>query len=268
MPAADRQLQGPRLLRDSAGTPAGKLARGLLTVSAGNAALAAAYVSHTLGVNCRVVMFDTAPPPKLEGVRRWGATPVLLPRAELLAWMADHAWETAPETFIHPFGDDELMAGYGGIGLDLLEQIEDLQRVFVPVGGGGLVSGIASALKGARPGIEVVGVQSEGYPLWPRALETGGPVALTPQTIADGTTAPFDPGMFVRVQELVDRWVLVPEADLRLAVRELATAAKIVAEGAGALAYAALKQEPDGASSVAIVSGGNIDLRLLSEILA
>jgi threonine dehydratase len=160
------------------------------------------------------------------------------------------------------------MAGYGGIGLDLLEQVENFQRVFVPVGGGGLVSGIASALKGARPAIEVVGVQSEGYPLWPRALEAGGAVALTPETIADGTTAPFDPGMFMRVQELVDRWVLVPEADLRLAVRELAGMGKIVAEGAGSLAYAAMKQDSDGVSSVAIVSGGNIDLRLLSEILA
>ncbi|MBV9324126.1 MAG: pyridoxal-phosphate dependent enzyme [Chloroflexi bacterium] len=248
--------------------PPPKLSRGLLTVSAGNAALAAAYVAHTLGVSCRVVMFDTAPPPKLEGVRRWGATPVLLPRAELLAWMADRAWEEAPETFIHPFGDDDLMAGYGGIGLDLVEQVDDLERVFVPVGGGGLVSGVASALKRARPGIEVVGVQSEGYPLWPRALEAGGPVALTPRTIADGTTAPFDPGMFVRVQELVDRWILVSEDELRAAVRELAAAAKIVSEGAGALGYAAMKKEPERRVSVAIVSGGNIDLRLLSEILA
>jgi threonine dehydratase len=248
--------------------PPEKLSRGLLTVSAGNAALAAAYVAHTLGVGCRVVMFDTAPPPKLEGVRRWGATPVLLPRAELLSWIAKRAWEEASETFIHPFGDEDLMAGYGGIGLDLIEQVDDLQRVFVPVGGGGLVSGIASALKRSRPAIEVVGVQSEGYPLWPRALEAGGAVALTPETIADGTTAPFDPGMFVRVQELVDRWVLVPEVDLRLAVRELAGMGKIVSEGAGALAYAAQKQESGGASSVAIVSGGNIDLRLLSEILA
>jgi threonine dehydratase len=245
-----------------------QLTRGLLTVSAGNAALAAAYVAHTLGVSCRVVMFDTAPAPKLEGVRRWGATPVLLPRAELLAWIADRAWEQAAETFIHPFGDDDLMAGYGTIGLDLLEQVSDLERVFVPVGGGGLVSGVASALKGTRPGIEVVGVQSEGYPLWPRALEVGGPVALTPTTIADGTTAPFDAGSFVRIQEMVDRWVLVSEVELRTAVRELAATAKVVAEGAGALAYAALKREPDGPVSVAIVSGGNIDLRLLSEILA
>jgi threonine dehydratase len=247
--------------------PPEKLSRGLITVSAGNAAQACAYVAHTLGVSCRVVMFDTAPPPKLEGVRRWGASPVLLSRTDLLAWMADEGWQDDPETFIHPFRDEDLMAGYGGIGLELLEQVDGLERVFVPVGGGGLVSGIASALKSARPGIEVVGVQSEGYALWPRALEAGGPVSLTPETIADGTTAPFDPTSFVRVQELVDRWVLISEADLRSAVRELLARAKIVAEGAGALAFAAMQRESAGPVSVAIVSGGNIDLRLLSEIL-
>ena len=91
---------------------------------------------------------------------------------------------------------------------------------------------------------------------------------LTPETIADGTTAPFDPGMFVRVQELVDRGVLVSEAELRSAVRELVARAKIVPEGAGALAYAAMQREPSGPVSVAVVSGGNIDLRLLCEILA
>jgi len=239
--------------------PAEKLSRGLMTVSAGNAAQACAYVAHTLGVSCRVVMFDTAPPPKLEGVRRWGGTPVLLSRADLLAWMANEGWDGAPETFIHPFGDDELMAGHGGIGVELLEQVEGLQRVYVPVGGGGLVSGVASALKSARPEIEIVGVQSEGYALWPRALEAGGPVSLTPQTIADGTTAPFDPRSFVRVQELVDRWVLISAQDLRAAVRELASRAKVVAEGAGALAFAAMQRESPGPVSAAIVSGGNID---------
>jgi threonine dehydratase len=248
--------------------PAEKLSRGLLTVSAGNAAQAAAYVAHTLGVGCRVVMFDTAPAAKLDGVRRWGATPVLLSRPELLAWIENRSWEAAPETFIHPFRDEELMAGYGSIGLDLLAQLDNLERVFVPVGGGGLVSGLASALKAVRPGIEVVGVQSEGYPLWPRALEAGGRVALTPDTIADGTTAPFDPVMFASIQELVDRWVLISEVQLRSAVRELVARAKIVPEGAGALAYAAQKLELEGPVSVAIVSGGNIDLRLLSEILA
>ena len=116
--------------------------------------------------------------------------------------------------------------------------------------------------------IEIVGVQSEGYPLWPRVLEAGGPVSVTPHTIADGTTAPFNPAMFTLLRELVDRWVLVPEASVRAAVRELAATVKVVAEGAGALGYAALKLEPRGSVSAAIVSGGNIDLTLLRDILA
>jgi threonine dehydratase len=248
--------------------PREELERGLLTVSAGNAALAAAYVAHTLGVACRVVMPDSAPAAKLEGVRRLGAEAVLLPRPELVAWITDRGWLDEPGLFIHPFADEEVMAGHAGIALELLQQAASFDRVLVPVGGGGLITGLASALKATRPDVEVVGVQSEGYPLWRSAVQASGPVSLTPATIADGTTAPFDAVMFSRLQELVDRWVLVPEAQLRSAVKDLAASAKVVAEGAGALAYAAQLLEPTDSVSVAILSGGNIDSRLLSEILA
>src|ERR1700704_585515 len=145
--------------------PEERLRRGLITVSAGNAAQACAYVAKKLGVPCRVVMFDTAPAPKVEGVKRWGATPIPMPRDELFRWMAAEGWNNEPEAFIHPFADPEVMAGHGGLALELLEDLPDLARVLVPVGGGGLVGGIASAIKGVRPGIEVIGVQSDGYPL-------------------------------------------------------------------------------------------------------
>jgi len=247
--------------------PPERLCRGLITVSAGNAAQACAYVARQLDVPCRVFMYDTAPPPKLAGVKRWGATPILLPRDELLQWMAAEGWHKEPESFIHPFADDEVMAGHGGLGLELLEDLPDLARVLVPVGGGGLVSGIASALKGSRPEIEVVGVQSDGYPLWIRSFEAGGPVSIQPDTIADGTTAPFDARMFELLKECVDRWLMVPEPRLRAAVPELASAAKVVAEGAGALAYAALEQLEPGPTTVAVVSGGNIDPKLLAAFL-
>jgi len=247
--------------------PPERLRRGLITVSAGNAAQACAYVARQLDVPCRVFMYDTAPPPKLAGVKRWGATPILLPRDELLQWMAAEGWHKEPESFIHPFADDEVMAGHGGLGLELLEDLPDLARVLVPVGGGGLVSGIASALKGSRPEIEVVGVQSDGYPLWIRSFEAGGPVSIQPDTIADGTTAPFDARMFELLKECVDRWLMVPEPRLRAAVPELASAAKVVAEGAGALAYAALEQLEPGPTTVAVVSGGNIDPKLLAAFL-
>jgi threonine dehydratase len=241
--------------------------RGLITVSAGNAAQACAYAAHTLGVPCRVVMYDTAPPIKIEGVKRWGGTPMLMPRPALLDWLASRGWESEPEAFIHPFADTEVMAGHGSMGIELVEDVPDLARVLVPVGGGGLIGGTASAIKGLRPDVEVIGVQSDGYPLWPRALDAGGPVSIQPDTIADGTTAPFDPRMFGLMKEVVDRWLTVPEPRLRAAIPQLAVAGKVVAEGAGALAYAALEQVPPGPVTVAVVSGGNIDPKLLASLL-
>jgi threonine dehydratase len=245
-----------------------QLRRGLITVSAGNAAQACAYVAKTLGVKCRVVMYDTAPPLKIDGVKRWGATPILMPRDEMLRWLAEEKWRNEPETFLHPFADPQVMAGHGGLALELLEDVPDLARVLVPVGGGGLIGGIASALKGLRPEIEVIGVQSDGYPLWTRSLAASGPVSIKPDTIADGTTAPFDARMFELLKECVDRWLTVPEPRLRSAIPELASTAKAVAEGAGALAYAALEQLEPGPRTVAVVSGGNIDPHLLASLLS
>ena len=242
--------------------------RGLITVSAGNAAQACAYAAHNLGVPCRVVMYDTAPVTKIDGVKRWGGTPMLMPRPALLDWLANAGWESEPEVFIHPFADDEVMAGHGGLGLEVIEDVPDLARVLIPVGGGGLIGGTASAIKGLRPDVEVIGVQSDGYPMWTRVLEAGGPVAITPTTIADGTTAPFDARMLDLMREVVDRWLTVPEPRLRAAIPELAVAGKVVAEGAGALAYAALEQLPPGPKTVAVVSGGNIDPKLLASLLS
>ena len=244
-----------------------KLRRGLITVSAGNAAQACAYVAMALKVPCRVVMYDTAPALKLEGVKRWGATPVLMPRDAVLEWMAAEGWTSEPETFIHPFADPEVMAGHGGLALELLEDVPDVARVLVPVGGGGLMGGIASAIKGLRPEIEIIGVQSDGYPLWTRSFEAGGQVQIMPDTIADGTTAPFDPRMFELLKSCVDRWLTVPEPRLRIAIPQLASSAKVVVEGAGALTYAALEQLEAGPSTVAVVSGGNIDPKVLAVLL-
>jgi threonine dehydratase len=245
-----------------------KLRKGLITVSAGNAAQACAYVAMKLGVPCRVFMFDSAPPPKVEGVKRWGATPIPMPREALFQWMAAEGWQDEPEAFIHPHIDPEVRAGHGSLALELLEDVPELARVLVPVGGGGLVDGMASAIKGLRPEIEVIGVQSDGYPLWTRAIKAGGPVTITPDTIADGTAAPFHPTMFELLKESVDRWLTVPEPRLRAAIPELAATAKVVAEGAGALTYAALEQLGPGPTTVAVVSGGNIDPKLLADLLS
>lgn len=241
--------------------------RGLATVSAGNAAVACAYAAHRLGVPCRVVMLDTAPAPKVDGVRQFGAVPVFKPRSELLAWMAERGWESEPEAFIHPFAHPVVQAGHGGIAVEIAEALPDVERIVVAVGGGGLITGVASAIKQLKPSVEVVGAQSDGYPLWPRTFAEGTPPALTPATIADGTSAPYDPAMHRALQECVDRWVTVPEDELRSGVVELARTGKVVAEGAGALAYAALRHLDARGPTVAVVSGGNIAPTLLVELL-
>jgi threonine dehydratase len=244
-----------------------RVARGLLTVSAGNAALACAYVARELHVPCRVVMFDTAPELKVRGVRDLGAQAVLMPRERLHEWIATRAWEHDPEVFIHPFADTAVIAGHSSIVPEIIADRPDVERVFVPVGGGGLISGIAAAFAALKPGVQVVGVQSDGYPLWQQAFALNGPPSLTPNTIADGTSAPFDPLMFERLRALVDEWVVVPEETVRKTVARLATEVKVVAEGAGALAYAAMVDGRSTPRTVAILSGGNIDGSRLSELL-
>jgi len=242
-------------------------ARGLLTVSAGNAAAACAYVANRLGLRCRVVMYEEAPEAKKENVRRWGATPVFLSHDGVHAWLHDEGWRSEPETFIHPFADGEVMAGHGGLALELLEQLPHVERVVIPVGGGGLAGGGASAFKALMPAVEIVGVQSDGYPSMRESIAAQTALNLQPHTIADGTTAPVDPGNLALMEELVDRWVVVPEDRLRPKIGELARRGKVVAEGAGVLAYAALEQLDPGPVTVAIVSGGNLAPSLLAESL-
>jgi threonine dehydratase len=246
-----------------------QLGLGLLTVSAGNAAMACAHVADRLGVGCRVIMFDSAPSPKIEGVRRWGGKPVLMSREKLLDWLGNRGWETETETFIHPFADRGLQAGHGGIGLEIAAQLPEVERVVVSVGGGGLLNGIASAIKALKPGVQVLGVQSDGYDLWRQTFAVGGPPpGLVPDTIADGTAAPYDASMHEALAGSVDGWLTVPEPRLRASIAELASVAKVVAEGAGALSFAALEQLPPGPPTVAVVSGGNIDPKLLANLLA
>ena len=244
-----------------------RVAHGLLTMSAGNAALACAYVARELQVPCRVMMLDTAPALKVNGVRNLGATPVLMPRDRLFEWIATRAWEHDPEVFIHPFAAEAVIVGHSSIVPEILADLPDVERVFVPVGGGGLICGIALGFAALKPGVQVVGVQSDGYPLWQKAFAVNGPPSLTPSTIADGTSAPFDAVMFERLRALVTEWVLVPEATVRTAVARLATDVKVVAEGAGALAYAAMIDGRPTPRSVAILSGGNIDGSRLAELL-
>ncbi|HEY6468998.1 MAG TPA: pyridoxal-phosphate dependent enzyme [Candidatus Dormibacteraeota bacterium] len=244
-----------------------RLARGLLSVSAGNAALACAYVAHTLQVPCRVVMYENAPRLKLDGVRALGAEPVLLPREGVIEWIARRGWEGEPEVFVHPFANDDVIRGHSSIVPEILADCPDVERVLVPVGGGGLICGVALGFVALKPDVQVVGVQSDGYPSWPQAFAAGGAVAIVPATIADGSTAPFTDVMFERLGALVHEWIVVPEVEMRSAIARLATTAKVVAEGAGALAFTAMELEPEKAHTVAVLSGGNLDPSLLAELL-
>ncbi len=249
--------------------PPEERARGLMTVSAGNAALACAYAARALGLACRIFSFDTAPMAKVDGVRSLGAGVILLPRVELLDWIDRRGWEEEPETFIHPFAGDLVQAGHGGIGLEILADVPDVRRVVVPVGGGGLMVGVAEAIKQTQAGVEMIGAVSSGYAMWPRIMRGEPPeMTLRPETIADGTAAPYDPRMRPRLAACVDSWVTVPEVALRTSVLRLAGEAKVVAEGAGALAYAALDLLPRALPTVAVISGGNIDPGQLLELSA
>ncbi len=244
-----------------------ELRAGIVTVSAGNAALAAAYAAKMAGVGCTVVMFDTAPAAKRDGVLALGARVLSWPRDRLLGWMAERGWLGMPEHFIHPFADPAVIEGHGTLAAELVDQVPQARRVLVAVGGGGLASGIGQVLHARGEPVEVIGVQSSGYPMWPRTFAEGEPPALTPDTIADGTTAPYDPSMRDRLRTAVDRWIELPEPRLRSAVAELAVRHKVVAEGAGALAYGAAATLAGGEPTVAIVSGGNIDAGLLAGLL-
>jgi threonine dehydratase len=247
--------------------PAEELRAGVVTVSAGNAALAAAYVARRCEIPCKVVMYDTAPAAKRDGVRALGGEVLSWPRGEVVAWINGRGWEEMAGHFIHPFADPDVMAGHGTVALELAEQVPGLRRVLVPVGGGGLVTGIAAGLLAAGSEAEVTGVQSSGYPLWIRAFADGDPPVLTPDTIADGTTAPYDPTMRERLARSVSEWAEVPEADLRRGVRDLALLHKVVAEGAGALAYSAARRASPTEPTVAVVSGGNLDAAPFAALL-
>jgi threonine dehydratase len=244
------------------------LRAGIVTVSAGNAALAAAYVARMAGIACKVVMFDSAPAAKRDGVRALGAEVLSWPRPQVLAWMAERGWESMPEHFVHPFADPAVIAGHGTLAVELLDQVPQVRRVVVAVGGGGLAAGVGSVLHAAGRPVEVVGAQSSGYPLWLRTFAEGTPPALVPDTIADGTTAPYESVMHDRLRSAIDRWIEVPEADLRAAVADLAIKHKVVAEGAGALAYKAAVQLAGSEPAVAVVSGANIDRARLAELLS
>jgi threonine dehydratase len=246
---------------------------GVIAASAGNHGMAVAFHSQRLNVSATVVMPLHAPLIKVSRVRHYGAE-VTLQGADYDAAFAE-AYRLAQKkrlTFIHAFDDPWVIAGQGTIGLELHEQNPDLDAVIVPVGGGGLIAGTALVLKTLNPKIRIIGVQAEVLPSMKAALEQGKPTCLSPaMTLADGIAVrEVGEGSFAMVRQYVDEIVTVSEGEIANAVLLLLEIEKTVAEGAGAAALAALvsnKVALKNRNVGLIISGGNIDMNLISRII-
>ena len=247
--------------------PPEERARGLVTVSAGNHAQALAWAARIAGAACTVVMPSGAPQSKIDATRGYGAEIVLHDdRATLFDRLAE-VRDSRGLAFVPPFDDPDIIAGAATVGLEILEDLPEVDVVVVPVGGGGFLAGNASAVKQVRPAVRVVGVElAEGPGLAP-ALAAGKPVTVTRPwgTLADGMTPPFVGALPLEiVKEAVDDVVGVSEAAIIDAMKLLMTRAKLYVEGAGAAATAALLAGvvhlPAEARVAALVSGGNVDL--------
>ena len=247
--------------------------RGVVTVSAGNHAQALAWGSRSAGVDCTVVMPETAPRTKVEACRGYGARVVLHGDVFDAFERALSIRDEEGRTFVHPFDDPAIVAGQGTAGLEVLDELDDADAVVVPVGGGGLLAGIAVAVKGRSPSTRVFGVEPEGADSMCRSLERGEPVRLEEvDTLADGLGSPMAGELtFPLVRRHVDGVVRVSDGALAEAVGEVLTFAKLLVEPAGAAGVAALAEGvlpvEEGERVAAVLSGGNVDLDRLADLL-
>jgi threonine dehydratase len=247
--------------------------RGVIAASAGNHAQGVAYHATKRGIRAVIVMPLTTPLVKVTATRDFGAEVLL--HGENYDEAFGEAMRLCAEqdlTFIHPFDDPDVMAGQGTIGLELLEQVSQLEAVVVPIGGGGLIGGIACAIKESRPAIRIVGVQASRLASMAAAVEAHHPVTIDPATtIADGIAVQRAGDLTLpMVERYVDEIVTVDEDEIASAILMLLEREKTLAEGAGAAALAALLQHRTslkGAHTAVLVCGGNIDVTLLSRII-
>lgn len=248
-------------------------ARGVIACSAGNHAQGVALGATAHGIKSLICLPEGAPISKVEATRRYGAEICLVPG------VYDDAYKRAIQlrdehgyTFIHPFDDENVIAGQGTIGLELLDQLPDVEAVVVPVGGGGLISGIAFAIKSLNPNVKVYGVQAAGAPSMVQSLEKKRKEMLASvSTIADGI-AVKQPGdlTYEICSKYVDGFVTVTEDEICAAILQLLEAEKVIAEGAGAASVAAVmynKVPVKGKNTICVVSGGNIDVTILNRVI-
>jgi len=268
-PVGSFKLRG--VLHAVARLDASQRARGLETVSAGNTAQALAWAGRHFGVPALCIMPEGAPQTKIDAVRALGGEVQLLPRPELFRYMREHLWERSGRSFIHPWTEPEVWVGHGSIALEIHRELPRVGSVFIPLGGGGLLTGVAGALRALQPGVRIVAVEPEGCAAFHAAREAGHPVQIECATQCDGVAVPFiTEELFPLLNELVDEVQLVPEAAIASTTRRLAFGNHMIVEGAGALALAAALASPTSqpGPSVCLLTGGSVDPDRLRSILA
>jgi threonine dehydratase len=246
--------------------------RGVWTISAGNAGQGVAYAARQAGVPCSVVVVETAPESKVDRMRALGAR--LLPVSYAVAWKAleNRSYPGMEGTFIHPFDDDNFIAGHGTMGLEILEDEPKTAAVVAGVGGGGLITGVGSAIKALRPEIRIIGVEPETAAPLSLSLAAGSPQAFKdwkPSFVDGAGGQSVFPRMWERMKTVVDDSFVVSLEETRRAMKIMAEKARIISEGAGALPLAAaLSGKAGNGPLVCIVSGGNVDLKKFCELIA
>jgi threonine dehydratase len=246
--------------------------RGVWTISAGNAGQGVAYAARKAGVPCTVVVIETAPASKRERMKALGAR--LVPVPYKVAWQAleERAFPGVEGTFVHPFDDHNFIAGHASMGLEILEDAPDAVAIITAIGGGGLITGVGSAVKALKPEIKVWGAEPETAAPMARSMAMGSPQPFEEwkASFVDGAGGQsVFPRMWQRMQPVVDGCIVVTLEETKRALRLIAEKVRVIAEGAGALALAAALTGKAGQGPiVAVVSGGNIDLEKFSELVA
>ncbi|USP55769.1 L-threonine dehydratase catabolic TdcB (plasmid) [Bacillus thuringiensis] len=248
--------------------------RGVIACSAGNHAQGVALSSHLLGIKSKIVMPISAPQAKVDATRGYGSEVILYGETfDDAKAKCEEIIQKTGETYLHPYDDVEVMAGQGTIGLDILDDMWDVDTVIVPIGGGGIISGISVALKSFNPSINIIGVQADNVHGMKASYENGNIVEhYKAATIADGCAVKIPGSLtFQIVKDLVDDIVTVSEEELEVAMKDSLQRGKAVVEGAGALATAALlagkvDKYIHDKKVVAVISGGNVDLKRISNV--
>ena len=246
--------------------------RGVWTISAGNAGQGVAYAARQAGVPCSVVAIETAPVAKLDRMKALGAQVIPVPYT--VAWKAleDRSYPGAEGTFIHPFDDDNFIAGHATMGLEILEDVPDVAVVIAAIGGGGLITGVGSAIKALKPGVKIIGAEPETAAPAAQSFQAGAPQQFKEwqASFVDGAGGQsVFPRMFERMQRVIDENIVVTLEETKGAMRLMAEKARVIAEGAGALPLAAALTGKAGKGPiVCVVSGGNIDLSKFCELIS